>query len=120
MHANKVRYNTIGIFMACLGGSNDSSVRLLRAQILNQILHQIVCEQAKGKKNQTKFAVRAESCEKQRQKQLRGNQSLQTQEHFRIDFHISRLPRQRNHEKRWRKRGQSNSKSAYSAKSLAR
>jgi len=36
--------------MACLGGSNDSSVRLLRAQILNQILHQIVCEQAKGKK----------------------------------------------------------------------
>lgn len=101
MHANKVRYNTIGIFMACLGGSNDSSVRLLRAQILNQILHQIVCEQAKGKKNQTKFAVRAESCEKQRQKQLRGNQSLQTQEHFRIDFHISRLPRQRNHEKRW-------------------
>jgi len=63
-------------------------------QILNQILHQIVCEEAAEKgKNQAKFAVRAESCEKNSgTSSLEATRVCETQEHFRIDFQISRLP----------------------------
>jgi len=70
-------------------------------QILNQILHQIVCEEAAEKgKNQAKFAVRAESCaKKQWHKQLRGNQSLRNSGALPYRFSDFQAPSTASHDK---------------------